>query len=76
MSRFSIREHFGEFASRYDLEALKAGPGLREISERELATVERRVGVVQGRRVLDAGVGPAGSPGCWCDAARRSSAST
>jgi SAM-dependent methyltransferase len=57
MSRFSIREHFGEFASRYDHEALKAGPGLREISERELATVERRVGVVQGRRVLDAGVG-------------------
>jgi SAM-dependent methyltransferase len=55
--RVDIREHFGEFASRYEEEAFEAGSGVREVSERELAVVEYRLRGAEGRRVLDAGVG-------------------
>src|SRR3954453_4953209 len=50
-------ELFGELAEIYDQRAFQASPGLRYISEREIAFVLSHLGDINGKHVLDAGVG-------------------
>lgn len=51
-----VSEEFGPVAHRYD-EVFTAAAGLRSINARELSVISRRLGDVQGRRILDAGMG-------------------
>lgn len=57
MPRTDIPGHFRKLAARYDADAFEAGSGVRLISQHEVALVMHRLGTIEGRRVLDAGVG-------------------
>ena len=52
----SVADHFGPAANQYD-NVFDASAGLRSINRRELTIINARLGDVDGRRVLDAGMG-------------------
>lgn len=56
-SEFDTTGHFGELASEYDAKAFSATPGLAALSRSEVQLVLDRLGPVDGRVLLDAGVG-------------------
>ncbi len=56
-ARAPIREHFESYADHYERDAFDATPGLRHVSARELMIVRRRLPDVDGREVVDLGVG-------------------
>jgi len=53
----AIRKHFESYADHYERDAFDATPGLRHVSARELAIVRHRLPGVDGRQVVDLGVG-------------------